>query len=208
MPSEAGGGTMTPRLRAVLARLCEKLGPIYKTQAVKLPYLVDVIANNVLGHPIAYGTYETWEHGVVAREVYRFIRHEPQTDSLFEVRPVPYSESGVKISLARHPAAAQAGEELLGIDELAVIDFVAEAYGSLPVEELGHLTKRLNTEISPDGWGANHEASVEEEAFIRLSPAWQNMCRRLSTENLDDRSRWSAPVNDDPMAHFLRALDA
>ncbi len=199
---------MTPRLRAVLARLCEKLGPIYKTQAVKLPYLVDVVANNVLGHQVACGTYETWEHGVVAREVYRFIRHESQGDRLFEVRAVPFSESGVKIALASEQTSAQPGEAPLEADEMAVIDFVAETYGSIPVEELGHLTKRLNTEIPQDGWGANHEAAVDEEAFIRLSPAWQSLCRRLSSENLDDRSRWSEPVNEDPMAYFLRALDA
>lgn len=65
---------MNPRLTAVLSRLCERLGPLFKTQAVKLPYLVDVVAGSVLGHAIADGTYQTWEHGVVAKEVYRFIQ--------------------------------------------------------------------------------------------------------------------------------------
>ncbi|HYU33237.1 MAG TPA: hypothetical protein VEW48_13840 [Thermoanaerobaculia bacterium] len=74
-PKKAHQG-MNPRLRAVLARLCDRLGPMYKTQAVKLPYLVDVIAKNTLGHVIAGGTYQAWEHGVVTREVYRFVEHE------------------------------------------------------------------------------------------------------------------------------------
>ena len=79
MPTKSTGREkqgMSPRFRAVLARLCERLGPMYKTQAVKLPYLVDVISNNLLGHVVAGGTYQAWEHGVVAREVYRFIEHE------------------------------------------------------------------------------------------------------------------------------------
>lgn len=206
MPKDQTGGVMTPHLRAVLARLCERLGPIYKTQAVKLPYLVDVIASNVLGHEIARGTYETWEHGVVTREVFRFITHESDGDSLFEVLPDGCSESGKTISLAQ--GSVPSPEMHLTPEELSIVDFVAEAYGSIPPEELGYLTKRLNTEIPQEEWGSNQRAAVDQEAFIRLSPAWQNMCRRISVENLDDRSRWSEPINDDPIAHFLRALDA
>ena len=72
---------MNPRMTAVLARLCEQLGPLFKTQAVKLPYLVDVVAKSVLGHTIANGTYQAWEHGVVAREVYRFMNTK-QTETI------------------------------------------------------------------------------------------------------------------------------
>ena len=39
---------MNPKLSAVLARLCERLGPLFSTQAVKLPYLVDVGSGLVL----------------------------------------------------------------------------------------------------------------------------------------------------------------
>src|SRR5436305_431780 len=104
MPRIEVEGGMNPKLTAVLARLCERLGPLFSTQAVKLPYLVDVIANQVLGQPIANGTYQTWEHGVVAKEVFRFIKHEVRektaADALFRVEPHPYSESGKRIALA------------------------------------------------------------------------------------------------------------
>jgi hypothetical protein len=197
-------GGMTPRLRAVLARLCERLGPLYSTQAVKLPYLVDVIAKSVLGHQIAEGTYQAWEHGVVTKEVFRFIKHEPDADSVFSVRPHRYSEGGKQISLVRRPRL----EQILTPDELAVVDLVADRYGAIPPEELGYLTKRLNTEIPTDQWGSNHSALVDEEAFLRLSPAWQTLGKRIASADLDDRSRWSEPINDDPMAHFLKALNA
>jgi hypothetical protein len=54
---------------------------------------------------------------------------------------------------------------------------------------LGNLTKRLTTEIPPE------------------DPAWQSLCERISEADLDDRSRWSEPINDDPLAAFTRALN-
>src|SRR5215204_5970279 len=119
-----GSTILNPQLRAVLARLCERLGPMYTTQAVKLPYLVDVVAKAILGHTIANATYQAWEHGVVAREVFRFIKHESAKDGLFKVQPHQYSESGKQISLAERLDSDQP----LSGDELAVVDFVADTY--------------------------------------------------------------------------------
>jgi hypothetical protein len=45
-PSERRTTSLPPRLEAVLARLCKRLGPMTKTKAVKLPYLVDVVARH------------------------------------------------------------------------------------------------------------------------------------------------------------------
>jgi uncharacterized phage-associated protein len=190
-------------MRAVLARLCERAGPLFTTQAVKLPYLVDVVAKKVLGRAIAEGTYQAWEHGVVAREVFRFLKHETATDPLFRVQPHGYSESGMRVSLAG-PAPAE-GE--LSPEETAVVDFIADEYGPIPPEQLGHITKRLNTEIAPGKWGSNTRAAVDEEAFLRLSPEWQSLCERIGNEDLLNRALWSEPINSDPMAHFLRALN-
>ena len=53
------------KLILVLERICERLGSVNKTQAVKLPYLVDTVAARVLGRPITSAAYETWRHGVV-----------------------------------------------------------------------------------------------------------------------------------------------
>lgn len=192
---------MNPKLKAVLARLCERLGPLFTTQAVKLPYLVDVVANQVLGQPIANGTYQTWEHGVVAKEVFGFIKHG--SSELFRVEPHPYSESGKRISLAREVNLGS----VLTPEELAIIDFVADEYGHIAPEQLGHLTKRLNTEKPPEAWGTNQTAALNEDTFLRLGPEWQSLCEKISEANLDDRSRWSEPINDDPMAAFRRALN-
>lgn len=194
---------MNPRMTAVLARLCERLGPLFKTQAVKLPYLVDVVAKSVLGHTIANGTYQTWEHGVVAREVYRFIEHEAEGNDLFKVRRHAHSEGGKKIALA-----GASWLDPLSPEEIAVVDSVADLYGKMPPEALGYLTKQMNTEIAPEEWGSNHAASVGEDAFLRLSPDWQRLCARINTEDLNDRTRWGEPINDDPMGHLLRALNA
>jgi uncharacterized phage-associated protein len=203
MPDVDTGGDLSPKLGAVLARLCQRLGPLFSTQAVKLPYLVDVVASQILGQPIANGTYQTWEHGVVTREVFRFIRHGAQAGGMFHVAPHRYSESGKLISLA---ADIDFGS-VLSPEELAVVDFVADEYGHIAPEQLGHLTKRLNTEMPPQAWGTNKIATVGPDAFLHLGPEWQSLCQRISEANLDDRSRWSEPINDDPLAAFRRALN-
>jgi hypothetical protein len=48
---------------------------------------------------------------------------------------------------------------------------------------------------------------VDEEAYLRLGQGWQDLCEALTHTHLDDRSRWSEPVEDDPMVHLRRALD-
>jgi uncharacterized phage-associated protein len=203
MPGLDSTGGMNPKLVAVLAHLCKRLGPLFSTQAVKLPYLVDVVASQVLGQPIANGTYQTWEHGVVTKEVFRFIKHGAQGDEIFRVESHQYSESGKLISLAAEPDSGFG----LGPEELAIIDFVADEYGHIAPEQLGYLTKRLNTEIPPEGWGTNAAAAVNEDAFLRLGPEWQELCQRISEVDLGDRTKWSEPINADPMAHFMRALN-
>ncbi len=57
------------KTEAVLARLCERLGFLNKTQAVKLPYLVDVMAKHLLGRRLAETRFEAWDQGVVAPEI-------------------------------------------------------------------------------------------------------------------------------------------
>ncbi len=122
---------------------------------------------------------------------------------MFRAKKHAYSEGGKKLSLARKPSF-----EALTVDEIAIVDAVAELYGHITPEDLGYLTKQMNTEIPLDSWGSNREASVDEDAFLRLSPDWHRLCAKIGAEDLDDRSRWSEPINDDPMEHFLRALNA
>ena len=191
------------KLEAVLVRLCERLGPLFKTHAVKLPYLVDVVSQHELGRRITEGTHQTWEHGVVTREVFGFITHGPLPGTPFRIESHPFSESGKRISLEE-----DVREEVLDSKELAIVDFVADEYGRLPAEQLGRVTKRLNSELALEQWGSNVPARVDEEAWLRLDPHWQDLCETLASVNLDDRSLWSGPVQDDPLGHLRRALNA
>ncbi|HEV7785130.1 MAG TPA: hypothetical protein VGQ28_07325 [Thermoanaerobaculia bacterium] len=68
------------------------------------------------------------------------------------------------------------------------------------------LTKRLDPEIPAETGWTNARAAVTEEAFLHLSPDWE-LWERIRGEDLDDRTKWSEPINADPMAYFLRALN-
>jgi uncharacterized phage-associated protein len=187
------------KLEAVLARLSEKAGPLTKTQAVKLPYLVDVVAQHALGRPIARGRYETWELGVVAREVYAFMTYS-DGDDLLAVENHEFSEGGRQLSVRdRQPTPLTA-------DELEVVDLVAEEFGRLDAGRLGLLTKSLNTHQKPGDWGSNHAPELGEDAYARLASGWLRFFEALPALDLDDPSLLK-PV-DDPRKHVKRMLRA
>jgi uncharacterized phage-associated protein len=190
---------LDPKTEAVLARLCERLGFLNKTQAVKLPYLVDVMAQHLLGRRLAATRFEAWDQGVVAPEIYRFLTYHSEPDPVFRVEPAQYSESAVRVTLhgpAREPLAPE---------EREIVDLVANEYGRLPVEQLGRITKRLNTELGPEDWGTNAAVKLDEDSFLRLSPHWQDLYERIAASDLDDRRLWSEPIGD-PGEYLRRAL--
>src|SRR4051812_44426009 len=83
---------LPPKLEAVLIRLA-KIGPINMTHAVKLPYLVDVVANHVLGKPITEGHHEAWKWGVVTSEAWRYLSDaDKDPGASFQVESVPFAE--------------------------------------------------------------------------------------------------------------------
>lgn len=180
--------SLPPKLEAVLARLCERLGPMTKTKAVKLPYLVDVVARHALGRRITEGTHQTWDYGVVTREAYRFFTLETGKP-LFKVEPHHYSEGGVLISLNQPPPSMEE-------EEREIVDHVAELYGEMDAGQLGILTKALNTELEAGAWGSNHEAEVGEDAYARLADGWQALYERLPRLDLTDESQWGEPIED------------
>ena len=188
-----------PKLEAVLARLCEKLGSLYKTQAVKLPYLVDVIAVKELGKRITNARFEAWKQGVVARDAWVGVTY-PREGCIFEIERPDYDE-GWTIRLAGRPEAE------LGAEELKIVDFVAERYGSMNAQDLGVLTKALNPEIPRERWGSNAQPAINEDAYARLSEGWQSFWRILSTQDLTDESNWGAPI-DDPDEYFRAVFRA
>lgn len=194
------GYRLEPKLEAVLAALCVDLGPMFKTQVVKLPYLVDVVANRVLGHPITPGTHQTWEHGVVTREAYRFFSHE-DVGPLFTEEKHEYSESGSRFGVAPDAPAPK-----LSLKERAIVQFVAEEFGDLPPARLGDLTKLMNTELPPRAWGSNTEARTDEVAYLRLQERWQELGERLAALDLEDRELWGERMNESPLTHLRRSF--
>jgi len=201
VPTPPSQVDLDPRLEAVLARLCERRGILFKTQAVKLPYLVDVVAQAALGRRITSGTHQTWDYGVVTREVFDFITGDGR--GIFKFMPHAYSEGGRTVRLVGKPPRC------LSSDELAVVDYVAERWGSLTPSALGLLTKNMNSEVPADAWGKNRQAKVDQNAFGRLSEGWQAFCEAAPSLDLQDHSKWSPAVLEDDLAeHFRQDLGA
>jgi uncharacterized phage-associated protein len=184
-----GADWLEPKLEAVLARLCQRLGPLMKTNAVKLPYLVDVVSTHALGRRITEATHQTWDHGVVAREVYVFITHG-KGGRRFAVEAHSYSEGGQLIRLQGDPPS------ILTPEEEEVVDYVAELYGHLSPTSLGYLTKSLNPEVGEEAWGSNQEPDVSEDAYAHLSASWQTLWNELPVLNLGDESQWGELIED------------
>jgi uncharacterized phage-associated protein len=191
---------LNPKLEAVLARVCQKLGAITTTRAVKLPYLVDVVAKHVLGHPVTGGTHQTWDYGVVTREVWSYIQHGGDPNDPFRIKAHNFSEDGKEISLAGEP-----DENVLTPEEEEIVDHVADHYGRFDAPTLGRLTKSLNTHLDAGAWGKNHRAAVDEDAYSRLSSSYQAFCNQLPFLDLTDEENWGEPI-DDPQEYLRREL--
>jgi hypothetical protein len=173
---------LPPRLEAVMIRLCRG-ADLNKTQAVKLPYLVDVIATHVLGTTITEGSHQAWDHGVVTSQAWRHLGRCEQTSSPFRVEPVPFSEEQ-RIRLAE---GVLDGE--LTPAQQAIVDFVVQEFAAIPAGELGLMTKLMNPSIAT--WGINHRADTGEDAYERMSAEYQEMARRASSLTLDSLRRSS-----------------
>lgn len=177
------------KLEAVLGEICASLGTVTITKALKLPYLVEVVAEHVLGRRITEATFEAWDYGVVTREVWDLAR-EGGGDR-FKVGEHFYSEGGRTVALA---AGAEPPE--LEPDELAVVGYVVEQFGHLTAGDLGDLTKSMNPDFAAEEWGSNRRPATGDDAFARLSPSWLDLWRRLPDLDLDDASLWGEPIED------------
>ncbi len=173
---------LDPKLEAVLARLCERRGSLTKTQAAKLPYLVDVVAHHVLGRRITRGTHETWRYGVVTAEVWRFAK-TVGVRGPFKIDEPPRGEGRVIISLAGAPP------DSLTPEERAVVDVIADEFGSFDYDGLGKLTKAMNVEFV-DWENVTTLAKVDDEAYNRLAERWDKVIYKLEQCNTEDTSTW------------------
>src|SRR5258707_381465 len=92
---------LPPKLEAVLIRL-GKAAALDVTQAVKLPYLVDVVAAHVIGRRITEGTHQAWDHGVVTKEVWHYL-DKCTASPVLHLKPVRWSEEKRVVIDAEEP---------------------------------------------------------------------------------------------------------
>jgi uncharacterized protein YcbX len=111
-----------------------------------------------------------------------------------------FSEGGKQISLGGKP-----DEGDLTAEEVKIVDLVADSYGRLDATTLGKLTKTLNTQLGAQVWGQNRRASVDEDAYARLSESYQAFSRRLQDLDFANEQDWSEPI-DDPHDYLRREL--
>jgi uncharacterized phage-associated protein len=168
------------------------------TRAVKLPYLVDVVAFHYLGHAITEARHETWEHGVVTSAVWSLIQTGcPNTP--FRVEEHDLSESVKKISLCDAPGVS------LSTEENAIVDLVADTYGRMDAGSLGRLTKSINPQMDARSWGKNLAAGLDEDAYARLSASYQHFSEKLPALDFRDQKDWGEPIRD-PYEYLTREL--
>lgn len=177
---------LPPKLEAVLVGLCRKAArPLSITQAVKMPYLVDVLAQQVLGRPITEGRHEAWKYGVVTAEAWHYLQNLP-AETPFEVSPVPFADE------IRVEAPGTSFENGLSSEEARIVDFVAEEYAYFSALALGEMTKRMNPQIP--SWGANRAADVGGDAYERMSPEYLEMIDAVAPLSLQELRRASRPL--------------
>jgi uncharacterized phage-associated protein len=157
---------LPPKLEAVLVAIAKDHG-LNVTQAVKIPYLVDVVARRVLGRPITEGVHETWQLGVVTRQAWHHLDKSAQGKSPFRVKQVICSEEK-RVSVVDETDVAD-----LTDDERQVVAFVWDQFKSTSAAELGRITKRMNP--NKKSWGSNELADTGEDAYDRMSANYQEM---------------------------------
>jgi len=177
---------LPPKLEAVLIRL-GKAAPLNVTQAVKLPYLVDVVAMHVLGRRITEGTHQAWDYGVVTKEVWHYL-DKCEGSSMFHLEAVPWSEEKRLVVDAEEPAFE------LTREEQRVVDFVVAEFAARRAADLGRMTKLMNPEIS--SWGSNKSASLGSDTFDRMSEDYLRMADLAASVTLDQLRRTSTRVDD------------
>ena len=175
---------LDPKMEAVLARLIAESpnGELAKTQAVKLPYLVDVVAQHVLGRRITSGRYAPWAHGVVATEIYDLITSaryggEPLEGTPFEAYEPPGFEDRQTVALAAE------APDLLTEEEAEVVDFVAIQYARLEPSRLGQITKAMNPHITT--WPSpGKPVKINEPAYEVLPVGFDEVDAEIALERL------------------------
>ena len=167
-----------------MIRLC-RIANLNITQAVKLPYLVDVVATRALGEAITEGAHEAWKYGVVTSQAWKHL-DSPLAPTAFVVHDVPFSDE------KKVDVAANASDGALSASEREIVDYVAKEFASLSASELGLMTKYMNPSIP--AWGGNRLADTGSDAFERMSRDYQDLAREAAGVTLDSLRRTSRPA--------------
>lgn len=179
---------LDPKMEAVLARLiAESEGEeLFKTQAVKLPYLVDVVASQILGQRITQGRYEAWDHGVVATEVYDLITDARHGGEALEGTPFEVAEpAGYEDRQIVH--LGDGAPDRLTADEEEIVDFVALQYARLDSSTLGLLTKKMNGHVR--SWPSSKPVRLHEAAYEHLPIKWGEVDLEIAHRRLEQIER-------------------
>lgn len=147
-----------PKLNAVLGRLCEQLGDLWTTQAVKLPYLVDLVSQRVRGYKVTNSQHKAWRLGVVTARAWGLIKRE-HGGKYFEVFGDPVTD-GIRLRIKTAPP------DVLDDIEKQIVDFVAAEFGSMRPDKLGQLTKELNPDVRT--WEGSTQVELTDSAYERL----------------------------------------
>jgi len=181
----AKSNILPPKLQAVIVRLGRDAN-LNVTKAVKLPYIVDVIANRVLGHPITEGTHQAWEKGAVTSEAWRYL-DKAKISAALHLKKAPYSEERTLV------VSDDADDSALTDEEKEVVDAVREEFGPMMATEVGQMTKLMNPTVAR--WGSNRRASIAQDAFDAMSPQYQNMVGNALRMTLEDLHRDSVSLD-------------
>jgi uncharacterized phage-associated protein len=183
---------LPPKLKAVLVRLVSSTR-LSVTQAVKLPYLVDVIAMRHLGRRITEASHEAWNYGVVAAEAWRHL-DRCGAGGDFQLRVIPRSEEK-RVELARSSTEMALD---LAEEEIDIVDFVVSEYAEMGAVELGALTKAMNPRITQ--WGKNAQVDLGIEAYDALTPQARRLARAIRSLKAEDFQDAEAVTLEDAVA--------
>ncbi len=117
--------------------LSEKIDNLSKTKALKLIYILDELSIKKSGIPFFNLRYKVWKFGPVSEEI--FIDLSSDT-TLLKKYIAKSSEDGVTFI---KPILAF-NEDEFSDNDMALLDFVIEQFGTLSAKELVHYTHRKN----------------------------------------------------------------
>jgi len=107
---------------------------IPQTKMCKLLFYSDFLSHQRSGHSLTGALYKRLQYGPVPCE-YEVLRGLLEDQELIEVRDVVYSSGYMGLEF-RPGAAAQQVPDVLGPDDLAVLEFVAETFGRMTAKEI------------------------------------------------------------------------